>query len=441
MIGFTSLLWLVNWLPIQAPTYVFLGNAVATQSRWNQLVLLSRTQVIDSEKIHWLDCTPAAESRVGSPSSDLKVLKIRVGLKKAADFAFVEHEIEQLTRPSSNLDSTAPLRQAIREQRWRAEVVNHQIHRFQLDCERDGIAMSDLTAASSFRLASHQKRVVSSNALSPPPETENSLSGSERREITDEDRATGQQLAEMKTIHEGNIKRFESELEHLVAVSSGHFALTGAPKVSALPGKFSWTRSILAVTLAASLVVGITFGLPRNLRRGIHWLSKFPTKSTRKSGRSCTPPHKATCLNEQSTTSKVGECFNESDVARTLERYSIAYWGRLSYEAPEKIALPSGIALPSTAITRPLNEEDGKEAQRIVHDAAPRETALHLKSSARTNRFNQYSWFMFDGASLGDTLLVAWLCVFVLRYGVDSVWRELLFKAPLAAFSSVLFGI
>ncbi|MFN7629331.1 MAG: hypothetical protein ACK5PZ_21100, partial [Pirellula sp.] len=127
LIAFACLLWLINWLPIQAPTYVLLGNAVATQSRWNQLVSLSRNQAIDSEKIQWLDCAPASDSRLGSPTSELKVLKIRVGLQKAGDAAFVEREIERLTRPSSHLETNAPLRNSLREQRWRLEVVNHQI--------------------------------------------------------------------------------------------------------------------------------------------------------------------------------------------------------------------------------------------------------------------------------------------------------------------------
>lgn len=441
LIGFACLLWLINWLPIQAPTYVFLGNAVATQSRWNQLVLLSRTRVIDSEKIHWLDCAPAADARLGSPSTDLKVLKIRVGLQRAADSAFVEREIERLTRPTSNLDATAPLRQSLREQRWRAEVVNHQLHRFQLDCEREGIAMSDFTAASSFRLASHPKRVVSSNTLSQERETDNSVSGSERRKITDDDRATWHQLTELKTIHDGNIKRLESELEHLVAVSAGHFALTGAPKVSALPGKFSWMRSILGLTLATSLAVGITFGLPRTLRRGAHWLSKLPKRPTSKSGRVRTASHDPMDRNREITASKASECMDESEVARTLERFSIAYWGRLSYRFSEQGVLQSKIVPPTTTIDHSPHVEGENKAQWMVLDADSRETRWRWKPSTRTNRFNQYSWFVFDGATIGDTLLVAWLCIFVLRYGVDSVWRELLFKAPLAAFSSVLFGI
>jgi hypothetical protein len=40
-----------------------------------------------------------------------------------------------------------------------------------------------------------------------------------------------------------------------------------------------------------------------------------------------------------------------------------------------------------------------------------------------------------------DRILVAWLACFALRYVLDPLWRELLFQAPLSAFSCVLFGI
>lgn len=44
-------------------------------------------------------------------------------------------------------------------------------------------------------------------------------------------------------------------------------------------------------------------------------------------------------------------------------------------------------------------------------------------------------------ARWSDRILYLWIACFVWRYLVDSQWRELLFRAPLAAFSSVLFGI
>lgn len=445
LIAFSCLLWLINWVPIQSPTYVFLGNAVATQSRWNQLVSLSRTQAIDSEKIQWLDCAPTSNPRLGSPTSELKVLKIRVGLHEASDAAFVEREIERLTRPSSDVEATASIRRSLREQRWRVEVVNHQIQRFQLDCERVGIAMSDVTAASAFRLASHPKRIVSSNSSSPENATVDVNAGSERRQLTNEDRSTWNRLAELKAIHEGNVKRLEEELEHLIAVSSGHFALTGAPRVSALPGNFSWVRSMFAIALATSLAVGLTLGSPKNLRRNIPWLSKLSADSNydfprvRPTSRAVGNPRKQSPSADSEVSCEVS--YDESQVARVLERHSIAYWGVLSYGAPREDGLPSSTKLPPTKLIPQPCMENENEARRMVKDAEVSGLGPRLETGARINRFNRYSWITTNGLTTGDLLLVAWLCIFVLRYGVDSVWRELLFKAPLAAFSSVLFGI
>jgi len=42
---------------------------------------------------------------------------------------------------------------------------------------------------------------------------------------------------------------------------------------------------------------------------------------------------------------------------------------------------------------------------------------------------------------LSDGLLLAWLVMFGLRFVTDANWRELLFSAPLSAFSSMVFGV
>lgn len=42
---------------------------------------------------------------------------------------------------------------------------------------------------------------------------------------------------------------------------------------------------------------------------------------------------------------------------------------------------------------------------------------------------------------LSDGLLLAWLAIFGLRFVTDANWRELLFSAPLSAFSSMVFGV
>lgn len=42
---------------------------------------------------------------------------------------------------------------------------------------------------------------------------------------------------------------------------------------------------------------------------------------------------------------------------------------------------------------------------------------------------------------LSDGLLLAWLAMFGLRFVSDANWRELLFSAPLSAFSSMAFGV
>lgn len=58
-----------------------------------------------------------------------------------------------------------------------------------------------------------------------------------------------------------------------------------------------------------------------------------------------------------------------------------------------------------------------------------------------TRRFTYFGMRLSVLARWSDRILFLWIACFVWRYLVDSLWRELLFRAPLAAFSSVLFGI
>jgi hypothetical protein len=41
----------------------------------------------------------------------------------------------------------------------------------------------------------------------------------------------------------------------------------------------------------------------------------------------------------------------------------------------------------------------------------------------------------------GDGMLLIWVAIFAYRFVCDSLWRDLLFRAPLAAFSNLFFGI
>ncbi len=58
-----------------------------------------------------------------------------------------------------------------------------------------------------------------------------------------------------------------------------------------------------------------------------------------------------------------------------------------------------------------------------------------------TRRIAPFGMCLSTLARWSDRILFLWIACFVWRYLVDSLWRELLFRAPLAAFSSVLFGI
>lgn len=104
------------------------------------------------------------------------------------------------------------------------------------------------------------------------------------------------------------------------------------------------------------------------------------------------------------------------DLMKVLDRLRIAYLGVLSLEADDAIV---------DAAATPYTKEAARRRQ-------PRWRWLY-----RLLRLHDLSiWGRWS-----ERLLMAWIACFVLRYLLDPPWRELLFQAPLAAFSSILFGV
>jgi hypothetical protein len=82
-------------------------------------------------------------------------------------------------------------------------------------------------------------------------------------------------------------------------------------------------------------------------------------------------------------------------------------------------------------------ETDDATAASMVTEIASRSTRSRGRTLYRLLRLYHLSMW----ARWSERVLALWLVCFVLRYLLDPPWRELLFQAPLAAFSSVLFGV
>ncbi len=77
------------------------------------------------------------------------------------------------------------------------------------------------------------------------------------------------------------------------------------------------------------------------------------------------------------------------------------------------------------------------EIHLAARDSLPErehEGSLPILSSRAISRWTQV-------ARWSDGILMIWVACFVLRYSIDPMWRELLFRAPLAAFSCLVSGI
>jgi len=104
------------------------------------------------------------------------------------------------------------------------------------------------------------------------------------------------------------------------------------------------------------------------------------------------------------------------DLMKVLDRLRIAYLGVLSLEADDAIA---------DAAEKSLTRE-------ATRSRLPRSRSLY-----RMLRLHDLSIL----GRWSERLLMVWIACFVLRYLLDPPWRELVFQAPLAAFSSILFGV
>ena len=101
------------------------------------------------------------------------------------------------------------------------------------------------------------------------------------------------------------------------------------------------------------------------------------------------------------------------DLTKMLEGLRIPYLGVLPLEADDVTGTS-----PVPRIASRSEGSRGRTLYRLLR-------LYHLSMWAR--------W--------SERVLALWIVCFVLRYLLDPPWRELLFRAPLAAFSSVLFGV
>ena len=237
--------------------------------------------------------------------------------------------------------------------KWRLRVAEHELSRFRLDCERQGIAWDEPGERSPFRLVSRSS--------ADPGVCEREMLASLQAEVE-----TAKQL----------VSDEESNLLVRGGGARGAFAITGTPRFVLRGGVLSgWSLAVLL--LAAGIVVcGVA----------IRWGGWWDAIRMRRRSNDSDSRHQ--------------------DMVKLVRGLGIQYLGVLATVAG---VMPTAVPEPN-----PASEADD------LRRSGWRLTLLHRWS---------------------DRILYLWIACFVFRYLRDPLWRELLFQSPLAAFSSVLFGV
>jgi hypothetical protein len=374
-------LWLINWLPIQTSGHVLSGTAVLSGQRWTALTGLCQSMHIDSDTIRWLDYRRTRSGAMGQ-HNDLTQIRLHVGLSRPTSVADIERELDRLTRSTTPTSASNPVAKQVRALQWQLEVTQHQMHRFKLDREREGGSLAAVERTNPFRQASY------STVPDESRDTPTTLSES--------DLETWNRLVSAEASQRVAIATLQQSLDKQRSQSDGHLAITGAPKHLAMAGRLSWSR--VASVICLSMVAGLVL-LGMNHRM----------KAFRQIAPRATPAADEKQIDRRADQIRT--------TVKKLRHLQIPYWGEAVYQEPftETVQQPS--------LTR-----DHTSTDELVAPQSP-------MASPQTRRRPAFA------AVLGDAMLLVWVIVFLVRFTSDSLWRDLVFRAPLAAFSSLFFGV
>lgn len=375
-LGIASLLWLINFTPLQYPSLVLKGNAVLSQDRFLALKSLSQSHSLDSKLVTWvtLDSEPTSSATSSSPIQTpqaYRSLRIRVGLRHPVSMSEIESEIERLTKtaPTRVSGQTAP--QKLHRQRWQLQAAEHALARFDLDRRRELEAARADENDTPFRLIS-RSRV----SLTPEQQT--------LRDALIESIETAKRALEL-----------DPSAPTPSTNTSGSIAFTGAPVLQARGGRLVWIHGVLLGCVGIVIV-----------SRPIRSVLAFSDWSHRS--------HRERDAKVGAITSTAP---NMGILLRVLKKLEVHYLGEFVMACHREGAGVHSSDVPQRAFPSDQN-----------HPRSLRKTARRWLSTRCL-------------AMMSDGLLLLWVTLFVLRFVGDQLWRELLFRAPLAALSSVLSGI
>ncbi len=454
LFGFLLSLWVANVFPVQRAEHVLQATAVVSPQRLIALQSMARGQLSDQSSVRWIRYARSAKAVARSRiESSVEHIHLEIGVRANAGLREVEQELERLTLPSNSTESLSDESKRVRSERWRLAAIDHQLERFRLDRQREGNWLAEATIAKDESITTEQKsnqavtisfrkflsnpasNPASDSSMSEAPDNSNGLSAAAEDEInrtaaaadrsensekawSAKDQQTWNALLTNRSQCLRCIESLEAQQRATQSQAAGTIALTGAPRYGVLSGRASIANlvSIFSLSCFCAWMIGFLLRSPAVQRRKVGQAKVALRQLARKeNGRRA----------DERSWNRAGE----DVIAVGMAKHNIPYIGTLRMNVGSKatVALSAVDNLVTT-----VSETDCVEtaSNSLASNSSPEDrTTVGLKLNAAViEKVN--SWALWS-----------WVALFGFRFVADPNWRELLFSAPLAAFSSMVLGV
>jgi len=431
LFGFLLAIWSANLFPVQRAEHVLQATAVVSPQRLTALQRLSANQRIlggnlsESRNLRWVRYSRASKHSTKSQlDASVEHILLELGVHAKAGLREIEQELEQLTLVDDSSVLVNEESKRIRADRWKLASIEHQVSRFKLDRDREAIAKAARLTQTPEELASN---AASDEALSTAgsPEKKNDVpavtisfrqpSDSGLANVTNanvdeaawspQDKQTWNALLTSKAACIKSIEAAEQKMQLARMQAAGTIAITGAPRYGVVSGYASLSHIISILALSTSGAIGLGF------------LLRSPSgRNTSSTSRRSVP---------KSSTAQI----RSSDISDLMAEHQIKCFGTIEVRHDATIYAPrdaTSEAKPATSPVENLPHHAGDTGPTSA--IGSREAMRMVRIAKRVEQLNNWA-------------LWTWVGLFLVRFLSDANWRELLFNAPLAAFSNIVLGV
>lgn len=387
-------LWAMNLFPIQRAEKVLTATALVSSPRFATLQSLSRASQLDSDSIRWVYYQ--RESKLISHPSVGKgheYILLRVGVRASATAERVQSELERLTQASEHTPANQHEQIALRAERWRLATLEHQMGLFELDRMREKHAQ-----------------------LAGLPEDLHQEAGQDL--AADHSVAQDQAVGSLQSPTKGRTvthRKLGVDMPVVAHLGSESQSASQPADSSANQKTWDWLQS--AAQECKRRIGGIQLSIEQSKQQSLGTIALSGAPRIEVLSSKASFSH-AICVVAFAMLSCIALMLFIKDPAtqRPIETARRTLSQTLD-----------GLGIPSLGVISIVQSCDSQEAS--IGSPTTKVRTKYLRSRATVI------------GRLSDGLLIAWVSVFILRFLVDSNWRELLFSAPLSAFSSMVIGV